>query len=76
MSLAVREKDGVVFAFDDEGEDNAVNGLIVTFINKSDAPTGKLVVSAKNSVWADFAYGNFTNLFGTYYDDWEKEGNF
>ena len=61
------------FAFDDEGENHHVNGVILTFINTNKSKTGKLIIRAKNSAWADYAYGRFTTLFGSYYEDWERD---
>ncbi len=71
VTYAVQEKDNFRYAFDDYSNKNAVNGIILTFINNEQAKSGKLTIRAKNSVWADYAYGNFTRLFGTYYNTWD-----
>ena len=74
VTFSVRDKmDNLLFAFDDEGMDNNVNGLTMNFVNDKNVRKGKLIVRAKNSVWADYAYGKFSNLFGTYYDDWNND---
>lgn len=73
LTLEVREKDHIVFGFDDKGAKHAVNSLILNFKNTNNARYGKLILRAKNTVWADYAYGNFTRLFGTYYKEWDTE---
>jgi hypothetical protein len=74
VTLSVRKKnDKSVFAFDDKGTGNHVNGLILTFINNENVSKAKLIIRAKNSVWADYAYGKFSNLFGTYYEEWNND---
>lgn len=73
LTIAIKEKDNIVFGFDDIGTKHSVNGLILTFRNTGNAKVGKLIIKAKNSVWADYAYGTFTNLFGTYYEKWDND---
>lgn len=74
VTLSVRKKkDNLVFAFDDEGIDNHVNGLTLSFNNDKNVKKAKLIIRAKNSVWADYAYGKFSNLFGTYFEEWNND---
>ncbi len=73
VTSVVREMDNRFFAFDDRGGEHHVNGLVLTFINSDNSDEGKLTVRAKNSVWADYTYGKFTNLFGTYYERWNDQ---
>lgn len=76
VTFSVLEKwDYSAFAFDDEGQNHHVNGVVLTFVNKNKTRTGKLIVRAKNSSWADFAFGKFTHLFGSYYEEWENDQN-
>ena len=67
---SIIEKDSSLFLFNECNTSSSLNGLILTFDNQNNSKTGKLVISAKNSLWADYAYGKFTGLFGTYYNKW------
>jgi hypothetical protein len=69
----VTEKDNSFFLFDEHNDSNSINGLILTFENPNNSKSGKLVINAKNSLWADYGYNKFTELFGTYYTKWNDE---
>lgn len=69
---AVTERDSNLFLFNERDYSNSINSLILTFDNKNNSKTGKLIINAKNSLWADYGYGKFTELFGTYYNKWDE----
>ncbi|MEE9458030.1 MAG: hypothetical protein V3W11_12865 [bacterium] len=54
-----------------------LDGLVLTFARPRDASAAKLVVQGKNSLWLDYVFGEFCELFGDEYGDWyegkEKE---
>jgi hypothetical protein len=70
---SVTEKDTSFFLFDESENSNSLNSLILTFNNQNNSDTGKLIINAKNSLWADYAYGKFFELFGTYYNKWNDK---
>lgn len=72
-SQSLAAKDNKFFLFDEYNRITTMNSLIMTFENRNDASVGKLVVNARNSLWADYAYGKFTELFGTYYKKWDEK---
>ena len=60
--------------FNAAGNQHHVNDLVMKFHRPSSAASAKLILNAKNSLWLDFAFGEFTKLFGVYYDNWiEKQ---
>lgn len=42
-------------------------------LNTATSNTAKLVVNAKNSLWADYAFNEFYSLMGTYYPKWNAQ---
>lgn len=54
--------------FDGENNNHNVNDLVLKFAKPAKAQETKLVVRAKNSLWLDYAFGEFTKLFGSYYN--------
>jgi hypothetical protein len=73
ITNSVTEKDSSLFLFNEPNTSSSLNSLILTFDNKNNSKTGKLIITAKNSLWADYAYGKFTELFGTYYNKWNDK---
>lgn len=52
------------------------NELSLTFKKTSNTGKANLILHAKNSLWLDYAFGEFTKLFGLYYNSWiEKQRN-
>lgn len=70
---SMRVKDNDLFLFNEYDEQTNMNSLIMTFNNQENADTGKLVIHAKNSLWGDYVYGQFTELFGSYYNKWAEK---
>jgi hypothetical protein len=73
----VREKDQSEFMFDEPpsatGDSNAFNSLCLRFSIPAGVDTGKLVIRAGNSLWGDFTYSEFIQLFGNKYDNWIRK---
>jgi hypothetical protein len=70
-------KDQQCFLFDEEpsvtGDTCAFNTVILTFRAPDQVGAGKLIIKAGNSLWGDYAYGEFTKLFGNKYGAWIKK---
>lgn len=66
-------KDRNSFQFDESpavtGDSCAFNTLYLSFFIPAGADTGKLVVSAGNSMWGDYTFGELTRLFGSRYEE-------
>ena len=59
-------------------EENIMDGIILEFIKPVKTDTGKLIINGKNSLWMEYVYGQFTELFGNRYNKWQeslKKGN-
>jgi hypothetical protein len=71
------KKDQLCFLFDEEpsktGDANAFNEVFLSFIIPDRTDNAKLIISAGNSMWGDYTYGEFTKLFGTDYGAWIKK---
>ncbi|PHN01600.1 hypothetical protein CRP01_36485 [Flavilitoribacter nigricans DSM 23189 = NBRC 102662] len=68
----LQRTDRDVYLFDHtEATTNAAN---LRFEKPAGATSGKLVLNAKNSLWFDWVFGEFTKKFGGFYDQWiEKQ---
>ena len=66
-------KDRSCFQFDEApaltGDTCAFNAAFLTFAVPESAESGKLVISAGNSMWGDYAFGELTKLFGNRYEE-------
>ncbi|HNS16993.1 MAG TPA: hypothetical protein PKH94_08985 [Bacteroidales bacterium] len=69
----ISARDNGFFMFNVDDQKTSINSLILNFEKQQNAGTGKLVVNAKNTLWADYAYGEFTELMGTYYEKWAEK---
>jgi hypothetical protein len=64
-------KDQNVFFFN---EFNATsNAVFLTFDKPEDAAQSKLVLSAKNTLWFDYIFGEFLSKFGSAYSTWMQK---
>jgi hypothetical protein len=71
---AVAAADGVCYVGPvPEEADADVDGIVMTFERPPGATRAKLVIQAKNSIWLDYVYGEFLDLFGDAYADWFEE---
>jgi hypothetical protein len=67
------EEDREVFLFDDE--DFSENGIVLTFKKPAHKPSGRLLISAKNTLWFDFVMGDFFNKYGGYFNAFMRKQN-
>jgi hypothetical protein len=49
--------------------------ISLTFEKPLDATSAKLVMSGKNTMWLDYMFLKFTDLFGNRYDSWKEKRN-
>ncbi len=71
---AVAAPDGVCYIGAVPEEANAdVDGVVLTFDRPPGAAAAKLVIQAKNSIWLDYVYGEFVELFGDAYAGWFEQ---
>ncbi|MBS4062893.1 MAG: hypothetical protein KG029_21040 [Bacteroidetes bacterium] len=68
------EADGNFYIFNAEDkENNDFSSLDLSFEKPMNATNAKLVLHAKNSLWLDYIFGRFNELFGTYYPKFAQE---
>jgi hypothetical protein len=51
----------------------SLNSLELTFRSASRPDTGKLIVSARNSLWGEYLVGELYSLFGKRYPEWQEK---
>jgi hypothetical protein len=67
-------RDSSAFLFDEAtNEQNAFSSLLLSFNKPYNAPSGKLVLRTKNSLWLDYAYGKFNEQFGILYNTFAEQ---
>jgi hypothetical protein len=72
----IKHKDGISYFGLSSGSDIPLtDGLIMTFDRPENASSCKVFLRARNSMWLDYVYKNSHELFGSYYDNWEKKQN-
>ncbi len=49
--------------------------ISLSFEKPQNATSARLVVSGKNTMWLDFMFVKFTDLFGNRYDNWKEKRN-
>lgn len=59
--------------FDKETKNHNVNDLVLSYKKPLNATQGKLILHAKNSLWLDFAFTEFTKLFGSFYNKYVEK---
>jgi hypothetical protein len=59
--------------FDVASKNHNVNDLVLKFHKPKKAEQAKLVLHAKNSLWLDYAFTEFTKLFGSSYNSFIKK---
>ncbi len=73
IPLINKYNDDQLLRFDDTLTASNDNYLIAQFKNESHSKKAKLVVSAKNSYWIDYLYGEVAKEFGDYYATYAKK---
>ena len=70
--LAVLDKkDAKVHLFNDH--DYSKNEVLMKFKKPENALHAKLVIKGKNTLWFDYLFGEFLEIFGGYYADWMQK---
>ena len=68
------KKDYDSYKFDSNIDDeNTTRNLIMEFEKPTDALGGKLIITAKNSMWLDYVYGKFNEQFGDYFNQFQND---
>ncbi|WP_020568137.1 hypothetical protein [Neolewinella persica] len=65
------EADSEMYLFNDE--DFSENGIVLTFKKPAHAPSGRLLISAKNTLWFDYVIGEFFKKYGGYFGAFMKK---
>lgn len=71
----LQKPDSTYFSFNAESGEDVFNDVILTFPKPAKATEGHLVMNAKNSLWGDYVFGEFTRMFGSSYESWIKKQN-
>jgi hypothetical protein len=66
-------RDSQMFLFNEGEKEKLKSELFLTFSKSETVTEGKLVLNLKNSLWLDYIYGEFTKLFGSYYNNWAEK---
>lgn len=73
LSLALK-KDNQFYAFDTPIKtNNSTRNMVFKFEKQKESKEAKLYLTAKNSVWLDYAFGKFNEQFGSYYNTFQKK---
>ena len=65
--------DGNAYTFDSPiSSTDSRRDVVFTFNKPADARIAKLFMTAKNSLWLDYAFGRFNEKFGSYYNTFQK----
>jgi hypothetical protein len=76
VTAMLRRHDSINFVFDDATREDYFNDVVITFPKPAATSEGHLVLHARNSLWGDYVFGEFTRLFGVRYMPWvEKQNN-
>ncbi len=73
-TLELKSVDSSLFLFNEDKTDkNEFASMTMEFRKPLDALKGKLILHAKNSLWLDYMYGEFNELFGTSFNKFSKK---
>lgn len=75
VTSLLEHHDNSQFTFNVQHRDDYFNEVIITFPKDDNAKEGHLVLNAKNSLWGDYVFGEFTKLFGKKYTSWVDKQN-
>lgn len=75
ISTLLAGLDSARFGFNVESGKDFFNDVVVTFPKPADVNEAHLVMNAKNSLWGDYVFGEFTRLFGRSYTSWIEKQN-
>lgn len=68
---ALQKTDSLVFFFNEE--DYSKNGIELKFDKPGKVQQGKLILHGKNTLWFDYQFGEFLEMFGGLYDEYMEE---
>lgn len=71
----LKNLDDTHFTFNSESGQDYFNEVVMTFPKPTDSKEGHLILNAKNSLWGDYLFGEFTHLFGKSYSSWIEKQN-
>lgn len=71
LNHVLKNTDKSVFFFNDEEADK--NFVHLKFTKPEYASEGQLVLNAKNTLWFDYLFGDFSGKFGNYFDEWNQK---
>lgn len=72
LDLALK-KDNNFYSFNSpQSTPNSTRYIEFEFDKPKQAPTAKLYLTAKNSMWLDYVFGKFNAQFGSYYNTFQK----
>ena len=54
---------------------NIKDTISLTFDKPSDVTSSKLVIKGKNTMWLDYMYGRFSDLFGKRFEKWKEKSD-
>ena len=75
ITQLLQQHDSTHFTFNVESGDSFFNDVTITFPRTSQSKDGHLILHAKNSLWGDYLFGEFTKLFGSRYSAWIEKQN-
>jgi len=70
LSEYLMSKDSIYYPFDEESPDHNINSVFLSFSNPDRKDKAKLILNARNSLWGDYVFGEFTKYFGRSYPNW------
>lgn len=73
MLPQILRKDSASCLFNEDLQKEPLNALQLTFTKPAGANKGKLILRAKNSLWMDYLFGEYTKKFGSYYNTWASK---
>jgi hypothetical protein len=66
-------KDNFCYTFStDIKNQNSARSIVFEFDKPPEVSSGKLFLTAKNSLWLDYVYGKFNEQFGSYFSKFQK----
>lgn len=75
VTALLKDSDSTYFTCNVESGDHFFNDVIITLPMPETTTEGHLVMKAKNSLWGDYVFGEFTKLFGSSYSSWLEKQN-
>jgi hypothetical protein len=54
-------------------DQNIIDTISLTFNKPEASGSGKLVISGKNTMWLDYMFGRFSDLFGNRFEKWKEK---